>query len=144
MLPAKDGREAVELFLANRERIDVFLLDVVMLRMGGSEAYERICEITGAENVAPLIFMTGYSSETVQSRFVKARITAEKLRATVIRKPYDLNKLGQAIRKSSITVANPKTSETPDSSLYFNAKFNKRTPDKLPPCQLHQAIRRAD
>jgi len=99
VLLAKDGREAVEIFLANRGRIDVFLFDVVMPRMGGSEAYERICEITGAENVAPLIFMTGYSSETVQSRFVKARITAETLRATVIQKPYDLNKLGQAIRK---------------------------------------------
>ena len=96
VLLAKNGEEAVEIFSANRERIDLFLSDVVMPQMGGSEAFERICEMGG--NV-PLIFMTGYSSETVQSRFVKPKKTAEELGAVVIQKPYSLEQLGRAVRE---------------------------------------------
>jgi CheY-like chemotaxis protein len=96
VLLAKNGEEAVEIFGANRERIDLFLSDVVMPRMGGSKAYEQIRESGG--NV-PLIFMTGYSSETVQSRFVKPKKTAEELGATVIQKPYSLDELGRIVRE---------------------------------------------
>ena len=96
VLLAKNGEEAVEIFSANRECIDLFLSDVVMPQMGGSEAFERICEMGG--NV-PLIFMTGYSSETVQSRFVKPKKTAEELGAVVIQKPYSLEQLGRAVRE---------------------------------------------
>ena len=97
VLLAKNGEEAVEIFSANRERIDLFLSDVVMPQMGGSEAFERICEMGG--NV-PLIFMTGYSSETVQSRFVvPEKTTAEQLGAVVIQKPYNVEELGRIVRE---------------------------------------------
>ncbi|MCA1625633.1 MAG: PAS domain-containing protein [Acidobacteria bacterium] len=96
VLLAKNGKEAVEIFGANRERIDLFLSDVVMPQMGGSEAFERIREMGG--NI-PLIFMTGYSSETVQSRFVEPKKTAEELGAMVIQKPYSLEQLGRAVRE---------------------------------------------
>ncbi len=96
VLLAKNGEEAVEVFGANRERIDLILSDVVMPRMGGSEVYEQIREMGG--NV-PLIFMTGYSPETVQSRFVKPKKTAEELGATVIQKPYSIDELGRIVRE---------------------------------------------
>jgi len=96
VLLAKDGAEAVEIFGANREHIDLFLTDVIMTRMSGSEAYEQIREMGG--NI-PLIFMTGYSAETVQSRFVKTRVTAEQLSATVVQKPYTLEELGRVVRQ---------------------------------------------
>jgi CheY-like chemotaxis protein len=68
VLVAKDGEEAVAMYVSERERVDLLLLDVVMPRLGGSESYERIRELGGD---VPLILMTGYSSKTVQSRFVK-------------------------------------------------------------------------
>ena len=58
LLLVKNGEKAVEVFSANRERIDLFLSDVVMPQRGGSEAYQQICKTGG--NI-PLIFMTGYS-----------------------------------------------------------------------------------
>ncbi len=96
VLLAKNGEEAVEVFGANRERIDLFLFDVVMPRMGGSEAYEQICQMGG--NI-PLIFMTGYSSERVQSQLVKPKTTAEELGTVVIQKPYSLEELGRIVRE---------------------------------------------
>ena len=96
VLLAKDGEEAVEMYKANRERIDMLLLDVVMPRMGGMEAYKRIREMGGD---VPMIFMTGYSTETVQSRFVKQNELMEELGALVLQKPYNVEGLGRKIRE---------------------------------------------
>nr|MBA2731823.1 response regulator [Acidobacteriota bacterium] len=82
---------------ANRERIDLLLFDVVMPRMGGSEAFEQIHEMGGGD--VPLIFMSGYSSETVQSRFVKQHKLINDLGAVVIQKPYSLEGLGRKVRE---------------------------------------------
>ncbi|HEV7376631.1 MAG TPA: response regulator [Pyrinomonadaceae bacterium] len=96
VLLAQDGEEAVKMYEENRERIDLLLLDVVIPRMGGIEAYERIRELGGD---VPLIFMTGYSSETVQSRFVKQSELIEESDAVVIQKPYNVEGLGRKIRE---------------------------------------------
>jgi PAS domain S-box-containing protein len=96
VLLAKNGEEAVKLYKKNREQIALLLLDVVMPRMGGIEAYERIRELDG--NV-PLIFMTGYSSETVQSRFVKQDDLMEEVGAIVLQKPYNVEGLGRKVRE---------------------------------------------
>ena len=74
----------------------MLLFDIVMPRMGGAEAYERIKDL-GAD--VPLIFMTGYSSETVQSRFVKPNKFTADLKVTVIQKPYNVNGLGHKVRE---------------------------------------------
>ncbi len=42
VLAARDGEEAVELFRKNMERVDLALLDLVMPRKGGKEAYEAM------------------------------------------------------------------------------------------------------
>ena len=47
----------------------------------------------------PLILMTGYSSETVQSRFVKQNNLMEELGATVLQKPYNVEGLGRRVRE---------------------------------------------
>ncbi len=96
VLLAKNGEEAVEVYEENREGIDMLLLDVVMPRMGGWEAYERIHEL--GDDV-PLIFTTGYSSETVQSHFVKQNRSMEELGAVVLQKPYNIEGLGRKIRE---------------------------------------------
>jgi signal transduction histidine kinase len=96
VLLAKNGEEVIEIYKANSERIKMLLLDVVMPRMGGIEAYERIRELGGD---VPLIFMTGYSSETVQSRFVEQNELMAELDAVVLQKPYTVEGLGRKVRE---------------------------------------------
>jgi signal transduction histidine kinase/DNA-binding response OmpR family regulator len=96
VLLAANGEEAIEMFKAQRAQIDMVLLDVVMPRMGGHEAYERIQALSPG---VPVIFMTGYSSETVQSRFVKQNRFVEELGAPVLQKPYNVEVLGRKIRE---------------------------------------------
>jgi CheY-like chemotaxis protein len=64
--------------------------------MGGPEAYDRIRQLDGD---VPLIFMTGYSSDLVKSRFVKQNISLEALEAAVVQKPYNIEGLGRKIRE---------------------------------------------
>jgi PAS domain S-box-containing protein len=96
VLLARNGEEAVEMYRVNRERIKMLLFDVVMPRLGGTEAFEQIREMGGD---VPLVFMTGYSSETVQSRFVKQNKLIEELGVVVIQKPYSLEGLGRKVRE---------------------------------------------
>jgi len=72
------------------------LLDMVMPRLGGYEAYERMRAVGG--NV-PLVFMTGYSPEMVQSKYVNQNIAIEELHAVLIQKPYSLETLGRKVRE---------------------------------------------
>jgi len=93
---ARDGQEALEMYAEKREQIDLLLLDVMMPRMGGTEAYQRIRQLDGD---VPSIFMTGYSSEMVRSRFVDQKMLLEDLEAIVIQKPYSGEALGRKIRE---------------------------------------------
>jgi two-component system, cell cycle sensor histidine kinase and response regulator CckA len=96
VLSAQNGEEAVELFAANRDKIDLLLFDVVMPVMGGSEAYKTIREMDG--KVVPLIFMTGYSSEVLDSPYVKQNQSIDLASVHIIQKPYTLDALGRAVR----------------------------------------------
>jgi len=97
VLLARDGAEAVALYEAERARIDLLLLDVVMPHMGGHEAYEHIRTLDGA---TPVIFMTGYSVETVQDKFVKHNRFIEEAGATLLQKPYNVESLGHKVRET--------------------------------------------
>jgi CheY-like chemotaxis protein len=89
VLLARDGQEAVHLYAAQRERIDLLMLDVVMPRLGGREAYERI-RAMGSK--VPVLFMTGYSAEL-------ASLTMDMgAEAEVIQKPYSVRGLGHKVR----------------------------------------------
>ena len=63
---------------------------------GGWEVYERIRELDSDVRV---IFVTGYSTETVQSRFIKQNELMEELGAVVLQKPYSVEGLGRKIRE---------------------------------------------
>jgi signal transduction histidine kinase len=90
VLLASNGQEAVDVYTANREQIDLVILDVVMPRMGGHAAYEQIRE-SGSE--VPVIFMTGYSVEMVRSRFV------ENSNTPLLQKPYSIDVFGRKVRE---------------------------------------------
>jgi len=96
VLTAKNGEEAVKIFTENRVRIDALLFDVVMPRLNGTKAYEQIRAL--ADKDIPIILMTGYSVETVQSRFVRNNPLIEKLGIIVIQKPYSADDLGRKVR----------------------------------------------
>jgi two-component system, cell cycle sensor histidine kinase and response regulator CckA len=87
---ARDGEEAVELYSSEGEKIDLLLLDMVMPRMGGYKAYERISALRPS---VPVIFMTGYSVEAMQSRFANQNEALEETGALIIQKPYSLDTL---------------------------------------------------
>ena len=58
VLEASDGREGVEIYRRERDRIDIVLLDLSMPRMSGAETIEAIREI---DPDARIVIMTGYN-----------------------------------------------------------------------------------
>ena len=91
-----DGKAAVETYSSHSGRIDLVMLDMVMPRMGGREAYERICTL-GAQ--VAVIFMTGYSSEMAQNSFIL------ETGAVFIQKPYGVGALSLKVREALDCVA---------------------------------------
>ncbi len=57
VLTARNGEEALEVFSADSEEIDLVILDLVMPRMGGEECLERLLEIDPEVRV---LATTGY------------------------------------------------------------------------------------
>ena len=65
VIAAGDGQEAIELFAAQHEAdnpapVALVVLDVMMPRLGGPEAYQQIRAL---EPRMPAVFMTGYSTD---------------------------------------------------------------------------------
>lgn len=89
VVEASDGLEALELVLRDPDAIDLLLFDVVMPRMNGREAYERIHAI---RNV-PTIFASGYSGEMLHTHFVK------EFDLRLLHKPFQRSELLQAVRE---------------------------------------------
>ena len=80
VLLAADGDEAIEMFRAHRDEIAVVLLDAIMPKVSGHDAYHCIKHDCPDARV---IFCSGYDPETAQSQFV----ADENLR--LVQKPYD-------------------------------------------------------
>jgi YesN/AraC family two-component response regulator len=61
---AQNGEEAIEKFLANKERIQLLLLDMIMPEKSGIEVYEEIKSIKPDTKV---IFVSGYTADRMKS-----------------------------------------------------------------------------
>jgi PAS domain S-box-containing protein len=94
VITAQNGDEALEIFEQRSNSIDLLLLDVVMPGTGGIEAYRKIIAL-GSD--VPVIFMTGYSSEVLDSS--KAGMVDIDL-LPIIQKPYTLDALGRIVRET--------------------------------------------
>jgi CheY-like chemotaxis protein len=90
LLVARDGAEAVELFNANRDAVDLAILDVVMPRMGGPEALARMRKIRPG---LLGLFMTGYTSGTEMIAQLESENTS------LLQKPFSTRQLGAKIRE---------------------------------------------
>jgi signal transduction histidine kinase len=66
VLVARNGEEAIEMFRP-KKGIDLAILDVVMPRMGGKEAFD---EMKRRDPLLKAIFMSGYSADAIHDSFV--------------------------------------------------------------------------
>jgi CheY-like chemotaxis protein len=90
VLEARSGREAVEIYKENKDKIDLVLLDLVMPDMGGGEAYDRIKEIN--PNVKVLL-SSGYDLDGEAKDILARGCDA------FIQKPFGMRELSVRIRE---------------------------------------------
>lgn len=83
-LEAKSGREAVDIFKENKERIDLVILDMIMPEVGGGEAYDRIKAINPRIKV---LLSSGYSIDGQATEIMKRGCDG------FIQKPFKANEL---------------------------------------------------
>jgi len=67
VLVACDGEEAVDLFRRHGNQVAMAVLDVVMPRMGGKQAFE---EMAGRTPGLKVLFLSGYSANAIHDSFV--------------------------------------------------------------------------
>jgi two-component system cell cycle sensor histidine kinase/response regulator CckA len=90
VLTAKDGKGAIEVYKANRDRIDMVILDMIMPEMGGGETYDRLKEINPDIKV---LLSSGYSIDG------QAKEILERGCDGFIQKPFTMNQLSRKIRE---------------------------------------------
>ncbi len=67
VLAARDGDDALEIFMAHATEVKLLILDVVMPRMDGRMLYENICEMRPG---VPALFVSGYQSNVLHSEYM--------------------------------------------------------------------------
>jgi signal transduction histidine kinase/sensor domain CHASE-containing protein len=65
VIEALDGRDALTKFNEHQDEIELVLMDVVMPKMNGRQAYEEICRIRPDVKV---IFMSGYAADIIMEK----------------------------------------------------------------------------
>jgi len=89
VLTARDGKEAVEVFRKNRDEIDVIILDMIMPKMSGGEAFDRIKEMKVDVKV---LLSSGYSINGQASEILNRGCNG------FIQKPFNLQSLSMNLR----------------------------------------------
>jgi len=90
VLTATDGKEAIEVFEQHADEIDIVMFDVVMPRLSGKQALERILELRPE---IPHLFASGYSENAVHTNFIQNR------GLHLLSKPYQTETLLRKIRE---------------------------------------------
>ncbi|MHB8782691.1 MAG: GAF domain-containing hybrid sensor histidine kinase/response regulator [Desulfobacteria bacterium] len=67
VLSARDGKEAVDIFRRHEKEIAMAVLDVVMPKMGGKQAYDEMIMTASGLKV---LFLSGYSANAIHDSFV--------------------------------------------------------------------------
>jgi PAS domain S-box-containing protein len=91
VLTAADGEEALQVFEANVDKIDLALLDVVMPKLGGRAVYEKI-KMQHPET--RILFSSGYSMNAIHTNFVLEE------GFQLLRKPYQRNDILLKVRET--------------------------------------------
>jgi len=88
VLAAGDGEEALELFRQHPGAVDLLVLDVVMPRLRGPDAYKRIRALDAG---VPVLFCTGYNPDSAQLETLTGH--------PVLQKPYPARELARIVRQ---------------------------------------------
>jgi two-component system, cell cycle sensor histidine kinase and response regulator CckA len=88
---ATDGETAAQNFHANRTRIDLVVLDVMLPKLSGPEVYARMQK---DKPDLPVIFTTGYSPD------IGLLQKAQQEGLPVLQKPYSPRELGRKVRET--------------------------------------------
>jgi PAS domain S-box-containing protein len=89
VLIARDGEEAVAVYQDNQAKINLVLMDMVMPRVGGGEAFDRLKQINPDVKV---ILCSGYSIDG------QARVILNRGCSAFIQKPFNLQTLSENIQ----------------------------------------------
>ena len=88
MILAADGLEGINCFQANRARIRLVLLDMVMPGISGKETAQRLEAI---DPLVPIIITSGFSMELCASELLNEGVHG------FLHKPYGRAELGKAL-----------------------------------------------
>ena len=91
VLMVSDGELAIQEFQANRDQIDLVMLDVVLPKVSGPEVYARIA---AEKPETPVLFATGYSPDMAMLQ----KIQNQNL--PVLQKPYSPRELAHKVRET--------------------------------------------
>jgi len=90
VLAARSGKEAIELYDVNRDRIDMVILDMVMPKMRGGAVYENLKEVNSQVKV---LLSSGYSLDGQAKEIMRRGCNG------FIQKPFNMNVLSQKARE---------------------------------------------
>ena len=90
VLQAEDGVDAVEVFKRSTESLTLVILDMVMPRMDGEEAFHKMREIDPS---IPIVIASGYGKDDKIERLLRGGA------AEFIEKPYDRNRFSKLIKR---------------------------------------------
>jgi two-component system cell cycle sensor histidine kinase/response regulator CckA len=89
VIEARDGVEAMEIYAAQHQNIDLVILDVVLPRLGGRQVMAQMQAINPA---IKLVFTSGYAYRGLHTNFIHAQ------GLPFIQKPYSTDVLCERIR----------------------------------------------
>jgi CheY-like chemotaxis protein len=90
VIPARSGKEAVELYQKNNPSFDLVALDMIMPEMSGKETYERL---KGIDPNVKVLLVSGYSLNKQVEELMDLGCNG------FIQKPFDILQLSQKIRE---------------------------------------------
>ncbi len=90
VLIARSGKEAIEIYQDNKQRIDLILLDMIMPDMSGSETYDRLQYIDPRVKV---LLSSGYSINGQATEILDRGCNG------FIQKPFKIKELSQKLRE---------------------------------------------
>ena len=90
VLLARNGKEAIEIYKANKDKIDLVILDMIMPDISGGETYDLLRAINPQIKV---LLSSGYSIDG------QAQEILERGCDGFIQKPFDIKRLASKIRK---------------------------------------------
>ncbi len=89
VLEARDGEDALEVFMANATEVQLLVLDVVMPRMDGRQLYDNISELRPG---VPVLFCSSYSADILESEYMLS------VGGALLNKPYRAADLLRRVR----------------------------------------------